>query len=187
MRIELLCASFLLFCLSQVNGKPFYWGDHGYYTTKTPLLKKAFSKLDHWFKELIDAYPSSTWYYKEHIYGRTYWKDPEVIRAWIWSTDMAPLIHRYEERPRVTLNYDPFGPPGVTYAKRKWDWMEDNVMSVPDSEEVERIEARNKAKKEGRVYVEGETTAKTDKPEGRGRPRAIKRGARPRAIKRGEY
>ncbi|KAL1458957.1 hypothetical protein WDU94_010976 [Cyamophila willieti] len=174
MKSELFCACFLLFCLSHVSARPFYWGDHGYFTTAQPFLKKAFSKLDHWFKGIIDAHPSSTWYWKEHLYGRTYWKDPEVIRAWIWKTDMPMLQFRYLENPRVTLNYDPFGPKGVTFPKRNWDYLEDNVMSVPNSSEVERIEARNKAKKEGRPYVEGATDAQTTQEPG-GARRAIKR------------
>ncbi|KAI5732801.1 hypothetical protein M8J76_004317 [Diaphorina citri] len=132
----------VLFCISQVSGKPFYWGDRAYYTTKQPLLKKAFSKFNHWFKNLIDAYPSSTWYYKEHIYGQTYWKDPEIVRAWLKRTDMTPLINAYRERATPQKMADPFIP-GATLKKQRIDFLEDNVLSIPDSEELIRMQEKN--------------------------------------------
>ncbi|KAI5739433.1 hypothetical protein M8J77_019261 [Diaphorina citri] len=96
----------VLFCISQVSGKPFFWGDRLYYTTKQPLLKKAFSKFNHWFKNLIDAYPSSTWSWREHIYGQTYWKDPVIKKAWYYKGVVEDWKSRNPPKKVIFNQYD---------------------------------------------------------------------------------
>lgn len=71
--------------LSQVCAKPFYWVERQYTTTRQPLLKKAVSRFNHWFKSLIDAYPSSTWSWREHIYGQTYWDNTKLQKGWYYK------------------------------------------------------------------------------------------------------
>lgn len=175
----------LLFTLSQVSCKPFYWGDESYLTTKQPLLEKAFSKLDHWFRNLIDAYPSSTWHWKEHFYGRTYWKNPRLIRGWL-SISERPLGRNYKERHAVRTNVDPLGFPGFTLPKMNPDFVDDNILSIPNTEELEKIEAKEKLKKRrpgfhmsGNDYEEEEEEEKpkSEEKKNKGNPRNVARGA----------
>lgn len=94
------------FTITYVSAKPFYWTDNSYRTTKKPLLKVAFSKVNHWFKELIDAYPSSTWSWREHFYGRTYWDDPVVKKAWYYKGIEDDHKKRHPEKRVIWNQYD---------------------------------------------------------------------------------
>lgn len=105
----LLAALVVCAIVSQVFAKPFYWGDFASRTTKKPLLKRAFSRVNHWFKELIDAYPSSTWSWREHIYGQTYWDNPKLKKGWYYKGYEDDQKKKHPERKIVWNNYDRAG------------------------------------------------------------------------------
>uniref|UniRef100_A0A8D8X6J6 Uncharacterized protein n=1 Tax=Cacopsylla melanoneura TaxID=428564 RepID=A0A8D8X6J6_9HEMI len=90
----------------QVSCKPFYWGDTLYLTTSQPIYKYVFNRVNHWFKNLIDAYPSSTWSWREHLYGETYWKDPEVKKAWFYKGIVDDRLRRNSPRRVIFDQYD---------------------------------------------------------------------------------
>ncbi|KAL1458956.1 hypothetical protein WDU94_010975 [Cyamophila willieti] len=90
----------------QVSSNPFYWGDSMYKTTSQPIVKYMMSRVNHWFKNLIDAYPSSTRSWREHLYGETYWKDPQVKKAWFYKGVLADKERRNPRKPVIFDQYD---------------------------------------------------------------------------------